>query len=241
MPDPLIHALLVLFGYVSGSVPWSFLIGKAHGVDLREHGSGNLGATNVRRVLGLRWGLLSFLLDFSKGLVPVLVALAVVGETGVSGEVVVVVTAGAAVSGHVWPFAMGFKGGKGVATTIGAVLALTQIPILISAATWFVVYKLSRIVSLASLIAAAVLPVSGLVMRLAGKGHPSSIRLGLLVVLALLIIVRHRSNIGRLMRGEEHRFVRSAGKPAPPDAGSDDSQDAEAGAGETESPADEKA
>lgn len=238
MPDPLIHALLVLLGYVSGSVPWSFLIGKAHGVDLREHGSGNLGATNVRRVLGLRWGLLSFLLDFSKGLVPVLVALAVVGETGVSGEMVAVLTAGAAVSGHVWPFTMGFKGGKGVATTIGAVLALAQIPILIAAATWFVVFKLSRTVSLASLIAAAVLPISGLVMRLSGKGHPSSIRLGLLVVLALLIIVRHRSNIGRLMRGEEHRFGRSAGKTAPADAGSGDSP--EAGAAETESSAGEK-
>ncbi|MBT3380981.1 MAG: glycerol-3-phosphate 1-O-acyltransferase PlsY [Lentisphaerae bacterium] len=206
----LIDILVVVCGYLSGSVPWSFLIGKSHGVDLRQHGSGNLGATNVRRVLGFRWGLTCFLLDFAKGLVPVLLALAVGRDRGTGGEFLVVLTAAAAVCGHVWPFAMGFKGGKGVATTIGVVLALAPVPILVAAVTWFVVFKTSRIVSLASLIAAAVLPISGLVLRFAGNGGPSSVRLGLLVVLGSLIIVRHRSNIGRLIRGEEYQFKQTA-------------------------------
>ena len=240
MPDTgiLIQVLLVLFGYISGSVHWSFLLAKSQGIDLRRHGSGNLGATNVRRVLGFRWGLLCFLLDFSKGLVPVLVALALVGDTGTVGETVSVLTAGAAVSGHVWPFTMGFKGGKGVATTIGVVLALAPIPILIAAVTWFVVFKLSRIVSLASIIAAAVLPISGFLIHASGMVHTSPIRLGLLVVLALLIIVRHHSNIGRLMRGEEFRFGQTAAAPAPDAAGSGSSPDA--GVAETGSTADEK-
>jgi len=213
---------LILLGYLSGGVPWSFLIGKAKGVDLRQHGSGNLGATNVRRVLGFRYGLLCFLLDFSKGLVPVLVARSVVGDAGTTGEMVVVLTAAAAVGGHVWPVAMGFKGGKGVATTIGVVLALAPIPILIAAATWFVVFKVSRIVSLASLIAAAVLPICGVGMRIADAGSLSFTRLGLLIALALLIIVRHRSNIGRLLRGEEYRFGQSPAEAKAADDGRGD-------------------
>jgi len=195
--------LLISGSYLLGAMPVAFLLGKAKGVDLRKHGSGNLGATNVNRVLGKRWGVLCFALDFSKGLLPALVARLWVQHANVEApEVVPVLAAAAAVVGHIWPVYLGFRGGKGVATTLGAVLALAPLAVAAAMFSWYLVFLLSRYVSLASIVAAAVLPLAALL------GQSSTPTRLLLVVLAALIILRHRSNISRLLQGTESRFER---------------------------------
>ena len=200
---------LVVFvlSYLVGSIPWGFVIGRIKGLDIRSHGSGNIGATNVRRVLGRDWGLACLVLDFLKGLLPVLligaklgVALSLAPESGR------ILAAAGAVAGHVWPVWLGFKGGKGVATTIGALLAVSWLAVLIGVATWLIVYYSTRYVSLASICAAVMLPVGHVIAALVCQAAVFTSSLGLLVLLAALIIVRHRSNIQRLRAGTEYRF-----------------------------------
>jgi len=204
---------LVLVAYAVGSIPWGLLIGRLNGVDIREHGSGNIGATNVRRVLGKRWGLACFVLDVLKGLLPVVAARAWCGSGDGAADLVPALCAAAAVAGHVWPFTLGFKGGKGVATTIGAVLAIAPASVLVASVTWGAVFFAWRYVSLASICAALMLPVSAIVLRAADLVQVTTAAFLLLVLLAALIVVRHRSNLGRLLRGEEYRFVRREQAP----------------------------
>ena len=191
-------------GYGCGSVPFALLVGKFNGIDIRKYGSGNVGATNVRRVLGRGWGRFCFFMDVAKGLVPVL---AVSLLTPLSaGSILAVLAAAAAVAGHIFPFWLRFRGGKGVATTIGALLILAPLPVLIALLGWVAVYYGSRYVSLASLTAAAALPVSAHALQLGSEISYDRSVLVLLWLLALLIVVRHRSNIARLLQGTEHRF-----------------------------------
>jgi len=196
-------------GYALGSIPWGLLIGRCRGLDIRQHGSGNIGATNVRRVLGRDWGILCFVLDFLKGLLPVVVALALVQRLGAGMEYLPIFAAGAAVAGHVWPCTLGFRGGKGVATTIGALIVLAPVAVVVALISWCLAFLITRYVSIASLSAAVMLPVSGLaeyVIR--GGARPPRTVLLLLVALAVVIIVRHRGNLARLRQGSEHRFAR---------------------------------
>ncbi len=196
----------VLLAYGVGSIPWGFLIGKFNGMDIRRYGSRNIGATNVRRVLGRDWGIMCFVLDFLKGLLPVLFACWLDGGDSTSHGYIPILAAAATVAGHIWPFTLKFKGGKGVATTIGALLALAPWPILITLLTWCAVFYLSRYVSLASLSAALMLPCSAVVIRLFRGTLPSWPTIVLLAALAALIIVRHRSNLIRLWQKTEYRF-----------------------------------
>lgn len=191
----------VLAGYLIGATPWGLLLAKLNGVDIRQHGSGNIGATNVTRVLGRDWGMACFVLDFLKGLGPVLLARWV----WPSGSAVPVVVALAAVVGHIWPVYLRFKGGKGVATSLGALAALAILNVVVAAVVWCVVFKATRYVSVASLAAAFMLPVSTLVTRVivAPVTRPTAV---LLAVIAILVIVRHRTNIARLVAGQENRF-----------------------------------
>jgi len=193
----------VIIAYLAGSIPSAYIAGKMRGVDLRQHGSGNLGATNVVRVLGAKTGAVVFLADVLKGFLPVFF-LPIYTETLQPGLWALVYGV-AAILGHVKPiFLLGKGGGKGVATATGVFLALAPVPMLISMATWILVFAISRYVSLASLVGAVVLPAAILILY-RDPGSPVFIAS---VIIAAFVFWTHRANIGRLRRGEEHRFVK---------------------------------
>lgn len=223
-----------LLGYLCGSVPFGFLAGRIRGVDLRKVGSGNVGATNAVRVLGKGWGYSVFLLDVLKGAVPVfLVGLWLPWDetfmevSSAHGQGVIhavrspmvlslwLLTAFAVIAGHVWPVWLRFKGGKGVATSLGVVLAIYPFftwPGLVALGVWVVVVLIGRYVSLASIAAAITLPAALTAVSLlsGGQWHPQRIW-PLLVfawVMALLVVWKHRSNISRLLAGTENRIGR---------------------------------
>jgi glycerol-3-phosphate acyltransferase PlsY len=193
----------VVLSYLAGSIPSAYLAGKFRGVDLRKHGSGNLGATNVVRVLGAKIGGVVFLADLLKGFVPVFF-LPRYTET-LRPEVWALIFGVAAIAGHVKPiFLLGKGGGKGVATATGVFLALAPVPVLVTNAVWITVFYFTRYVSLASLLAAAVLPIA----ILGWTRNPQSLVFIASVIIASFVFWTHRANIGRLRRGEEHRFVK---------------------------------
>ena len=194
-------ALALTLSYVSGSLPFAWVAGKASGVDLRKQGSGNLGATNVFRVLGWKIGLAVFLLDAAKGALPVLL-LAPRVESARSPMMWAIFCGVAAIAGHVRPLFLRLrKGGKGVATAAGVFFALAPLPMLVSFALFVAVVLASGYVSLGSLLSAIVLPV----LLLVTQGRESPLFL-VSVVIAAFVFWTHRANIGRLRRGEEHRF-----------------------------------
>jgi len=213
-------------GYLIGSVPWAYVIGRWHGIDIRCHGSGNVGATNVSRVLGRKWGVTCFLLDFAKGLLPVgLVRLALEtrapGWSAGAAEGLLLVAVFAPVIGHNWSVFLGFRGGKGVAVSAGALMGLSPWAVLICLGLWLVVFETSRIVSLASILAAVALPVAAWGLTRTGRADHSPLVLLLLAALALLVVARHRTNLQRLLAGTEPRFVRkNEDEPTSPDPAS---------------------
>ncbi|HEY8831280.1 MAG TPA: glycerol-3-phosphate 1-O-acyltransferase PlsY [Gemmatimonadaceae bacterium] len=193
----------VLISYLAGSFPSAYLAGTFRGVDLRKHGSGNLGATNVVRVLGAKIGAAVFLADLLKGFLPVFF-LPRYTET-LRPELWALVFGVAAIAGHVKPiFLLGKGGGKGVATATGVFLALAPIPMLVANAVWIAAFYFTRYVSLASLLGAVVLPIAILVWY----RNPQSPVFIASVVIASFVFWTHRANIGRLRRGEELRFVK---------------------------------
>lgn len=197
-------ALGVVLGYFLGSIPFAYLAGRARGIDLRQHGSGNLGATNVYRTLGAKVAAVVFLLDVLKGGAPVWAVLRYGRGDHILGWAI---AAGiAAIAGHAKPiFLLWRGGGKGVATATGVFLALAPIPTLIAVASWAVVVWLSGYVSLGSLVAAVALPVA--IAALIGV---HAVLFPVSIAIALFVFWSHRANIGRLRRGEEHRFGRKA-------------------------------
>jgi glycerol-3-phosphate acyltransferase PlsY len=193
----------VLIAYLAGSTPSAYIAGKLRGVDLRKHGSGNLGATNVVRVLGPKIGAAVFIADLLKGFLPVYF-LPIYTET-LRPELWALVYGAAAILGHVKPiFLLGKGGGKGVATASGVFLALAFVPMLIAEVVWITVFYFTRYVSLASLMGAAVLPIA----ILAFSHEPQSPVFIASVIIATFVFWTHRANIGRLRRGEEHKFVK---------------------------------
>ena len=201
--------LIIVLSYMVGSTPWGFLIARSRGIDIRQHGSGNIGATNVLRVVGKKWGVLCFVLDFFKGLVPVLlIGLWLAEMLPVGADVGRLLAAAATVCGHVWPVWLKFKGGKGVATTVGALLAVSWPAITVAALVWAAVFFLTRYVSLASLCAAVMLPLGFVGVAVLGGKPVWDPALILLILLALLVVFRHRSNVMRLIQGTEYRFER---------------------------------
>lgn len=186
--------------YLAGSFPTAYLVGKANGVDLRTVGSGNLGATNVFRTLGWKWGLLVYVVDGLKGLLPTLLLPGAVGVAG--GWPWGVLLGVLAIVGHVKPiFLMGKGGGKGVATASGVFFALAPVAGACAVVAFAITVALTRYVSLGSLIGAVVLPVA--MVAQARDVTPLSI-VG--AVIAAFVFYTHRENIGRLMRGEERKI-----------------------------------
>jgi glycerol-3-phosphate acyltransferase PlsY len=193
----------VVLSYLAGSIPSAYLAGKIRGVDLRKHGSGNLGATNVVRVLGAKIGGVVFLADVTKGFLPVYFLRSYTEAP--HPELWALAYGAAAILGHVKPiFLLGKGGGKGVATATGVFLALAPVPVLITNAVWIITFYFTRYVSLASLLAAAVLPVAILALY----RDPQSPVFIASILIASFVFWTHRANIGRLRRGEELRFVK---------------------------------
>jgi len=187
--------ILILAGYLLGSIPFGFIIGKIKGVDVRRSGSGNIGATNVLRTLGPAAGGTVFVLDFLKGALPVWLA------QGYSGDPVIVVLCGlAAVVGHAFPIFLAFKGGKGVATSAGVLFGIAPEMAVFGIVLFAVITFLTRFVSAGSVLAAVTVFIIFLVL---GKPLPYTVLVGLG---ALLIVIRHIPNIKRLIAGTEPRL-----------------------------------
>ena len=194
---------------------FGFIIGKMHGVDIRKVGSGNIGATNVTRSVGKVAGKICFALDMLKGLLPVLILKLLVARgviappAGGLGEVAVVL---AVVLGHMFTIYLGFKGGKGIATALGAVAAIAPVPAAAAFLVWLLVFKISGFVSLGSIVAALVLPVFIYLAGWLGITAPAAPALLIFfVLLALVAVWTHRSNIKRLLNGTENSFKKKSG------------------------------
>ena len=200
--------LLLAGSYLLGSIPFGLLIGKAHGVDIREQGSGNIGATNLGRALGKRWAFAAFLLDFAKGILPVILTPAIIQEAQeADGLVVITILAGtASVLGHTFPLYLGFRGGKGVATTLGVITGVAPPATHLAGIVWLGVYLKTRIVSISSLATGATLPLGIWGTELLYEQTNFSARLIFSIAIAALIFLRHRTNIVRILKGEELTF-----------------------------------
>jgi glycerol-3-phosphate acyltransferase PlsY len=193
--------LALAISYAVGSIPFAYLAGAAAGVDLRQQGSGNLGATNVFRVLGWKVGILVFVADALKGALPVLLLPPRIAAPG--DPMLWALACGvAAILGHVRPVYLGFRrGGKGVATAAGVFFALAPVPMLITFVVFVALVLGTGYVSLGSLVAAVLLPLLLLVTH-----GPASPLFVVSIGIACFVVWTHRANIGRLRRGEEHRF-----------------------------------
>ncbi len=210
-----VFAVAIVAAYLLGSVPFAFLIARAHGKDLRAIGSGNIGATNLARAVGRRWGYFCFALDVLKGLTPVAIVRAIAGapDSPLLLSLWLLVRI-AAVLGHVFPVYLRFKGGKGVATSFGVALGLWPyftLCAVVALAIWIAVVLIWRYVSLASISAAVAFPVALVLGILTVPDWRSASLWPLMVaaiVIPILVIVRHRENIRRLAAGTESK-VRS--------------------------------
>lgn len=238
-----------ILAFLLGSIPFGLLIARAKGINIRDHGSGNIGATNVLRVMGKKYGITCLLLDALKGFIPVLIAINLIRISGkpnslelasldslalilpaagqFKGQLLHVLTALAAILGHNYSPWVGFRGGKGIATSAGVLLGLMPAGVVLLAVIWLIVFAISRYVSLASIIAALTLP---LVTHYGARFHhlhndkslPTLWQTGtwnkplffFTIVIAVLAVWKHRANIQRLRQGTENRFTR---KPRPAD------------------------
>ncbi|PWU19499.1 MAG: acyl-phosphate glycerol 3-phosphate acyltransferase [Verrucomicrobia bacterium] len=208
------YILAAISGYLLGSIPTGFLFGKARGIDIRSVGSGNIGATNVVRALGKPAGAFVLLADALKGWLAVVVTATLLSHwfspiAGVKTVATYRIIAGtAAILGHNYTCWLNFKGGKGIATSAGVLLALVPLAVLISVGAWILTFLLGRYVSLASIVAAFVMPFAVWLTP-----HQIAAMIYVTAALAALAIYKHRANIKRLLNGTESRFFvkRAAG------------------------------
>lgn len=192
----MVVALLVLpLVYLVGALPMGYLVARIAGVNIRHHGSGNIGATNVLRTLGRTAGAITLLLDVAKGYLAAALALALGPEAwgGSLGAILAVV-------GNCWSVFLGFRGGKGMATGLGAFLCLMPLAVVPALGIWVVVTAISRYVSLGSVTAALCAPLAALVLQYPPSAVASA------AVVALIIVFRHRENLGRMRSGTERRL-----------------------------------
>jgi glycerol-3-phosphate acyltransferase PlsY len=203
-------ALIAVLSYLIGSFPAGYLAGRIAGVDIRTVGSGNVGATNVLRALGKRFGYPVFLIDFGKGVVAVILS-RLIAKSGGSNENTIelagMLSGICAVVGHSFPLWLKFRGGKGVATSIGVLFALMPLAAAIMCIVWIATFEITRYVSLASVMAAVSLPISFAGMLFLNRLN-TPVLLYFSLCLAAVIVIRHRSNLSRLAKGTEPRFMR---------------------------------
>lgn len=187
----------LVLAYIAGSIPSSYLAGRMNGVDLRQHGSGNLGATNVYRVLGARAAIPVMLADIGKGFVPVAFF---PGWDGSADGRLAIAYGCAAIAGHVWSAFLRFKGGKGVATGAGVLFALVPLATVLALLIWIGIVALTRYVSVGSILTATFVPILAFVFDASGAV------VAFCAVVALFVWWTHRENVRRLLEGTEHRF-----------------------------------
>jgi glycerol-3-phosphate acyltransferase PlsY len=203
-------AAVAFVGYLLGSIPAGYLAGRIAGIDIRKVGSGNIGATNVTRTLGRRYGYSVFLVDFAKGALAVCISILLsqhVEPKTKSTEIYGIVGAVFCVLGHVFPAWLRLRGGKGVATSAGALFGLMPLAALIGAVVWVLTFEVTRYVSVASVTTAVILPVA--VLGLTYARHANGMELFYFsLCLAAVVVFRHRSNLSRLVHGTEPRFKR---------------------------------
>ena len=195
----IVEIVIGVCAYLLGSVPTGYILGLRAGIDVRKAGSGNVGATNVARVVGKAQGIATLIADALKGFIPVFVA----GQVNL-GSKAAALAGTAAFLGHLYPLFLGFRGGKGVATALGVFIGIAPLPTLVLIGVFAAVLLSTRIVSLSSMVAAAAAPVT-----LYGFSYPSEV-IGAGAFLAIMIVWRHRSNIKRLLDGEEPKFGASS-------------------------------
>lgn len=229
-----------VLAFLLGSIPFGFFIAKAKGIDIREHGSGNIGATNVFRIVGKKYGFGCLVLDALKGFVPVAIALNLVriagrdpqiplafldsfsltmpAEAQTTAQLVHVLTALAAVLGHNYSPWIGFKGGKGIATSAGVLIALMPAAVLILAVVFIVTLLITRYVAVASMVSAVALPILTHVgARFHGRWEDGTWNKPLFffaLLIGILAVWKHRTNLRRLREGTESRFTWGGGKPS---------------------------
>ena len=216
---------VIIISYLVGSIPTSILISKlVRGIDIRNYGSGNAGGSNVFRVLGWKWGILTIILDALKGAIAVIVVARFYLDRFPFNNVtpfddftlVQIICGVAAVMGHVWTLFAGFKGGKGIATGLGVLIMIVTVDMALALGVFFLVVGLSRYISLGSLAAAVAVP---LIMIIRENIFGVDIRgyhtiLPFAILLALFVIYTHRANIGRLLEGSERKVSFSKKKSA---------------------------
>tara|TARA_B100002019_G_scaffold82032_1_gene70830 strand:- start:268 stop:870 length:603 start_codon:yes stop_codon:yes gene_type:complete len=191
----------LLIGYFLGSINFAVLVAKYKGLDLFSLGSGNPGATNVKRTMGAFWGNTVFLLDFSKGYLAVFLTQSILGLEGFNYDLLGILGLLGAILGHSFSIFLKFRGGKGVATTMGGLLALMPWVLVLGLVAWLIVFFSTRVVAMASIVFAISLPISFYFLH-----DLPDVRWIFCIVLAILIVVRHYSNIQRLLSGKEHDF-----------------------------------
>jgi glycerol-3-phosphate acyltransferase PlsY len=201
--------LWLLASYFVGAIPTSYLLSRLFaGIDLRQHGSGNLGATNLYRVLGWKYAIPAAVVDIAKGAIPVLIFAPQVSDS----ELFALGCGVVAILGHVFSVFVGFKGGKGVATAAGVMLGLAPLALGVSAVVWALLVRLTGYVSVGSIVAAAVLPVAVYLL----EDSTSPALLWIATAIAAGVILLHRRNIQRLLKGTENRFGRRAASTPQP-------------------------
>jgi acyl-phosphate glycerol 3-phosphate acyltransferase len=203
--------IVALTAYLIGSIPFGYLVARACGVDIFAHGSGNIGATNVGRVLGRPYGVLVFVLDFIKGAVPTLLAKWITHMPGIydgvlERDALAVIAGSAAFLGHLYPIYLRLHGGKGVATGAGVVSVLVPLPALGALGVWLLVLAVTRYVSLASMLAALTICVLRLIRTPEPFAPQPRVLTAFCIAAAALIVFRHRANIIRLLQGTEPRL-----------------------------------
>ena len=191
----------LLIGYFLGSINFAVLVAKYKGLDLFSLGSGNPGATNVKRTMGAFLGNTVFLLDFSKGYLAVFLAQSILVLEGLNYDLLGILGLLGAILGHSFSIFLKFRGGKGVATTMGGLLALMPWVLVLGLVAWLIVFFSTRVVAMASIVFAISLPISFYFLH-----DLPDVRWIFCIVLAILIVVRHYSNIQRLLSGKEHDF-----------------------------------
>jgi len=214
MNGPLLgaYAGVALLAYLIGAIPWGLWLGRVfRGIDIRKQGSGNMGATNVYRTLGPALGIATLLLDALKGAAAVWFLPRLIHAPGFDPAIARVIAGLAAVAGHIWTVFAGFRGGKGVATTVGVLLALSPAAFGVFVVVFVIAVAITGFVSVGSTLGAIAFTIAAALFEPGGVRSPV---FALAVVLALLIVWRHRENYGRLARGEERRFSLKPGAGA---------------------------
>jgi len=197
-------------GYVCGAVPFSYLAGRLFGgIDLREHGSGNLGASNTFRMLGPRVAIVVLLLDIAKGFAPTYLAPIYAGGYGIEGHWLMLAGAFGAICGHMFSVFVKFKGGKGIATSAGAFMALAPWGFLGALTVFAIAFGITQVVSVGSILGVIALPICVFAANRLGIANYDSSILGVSILLAVIIIAKHMNNIKRLLAGSEPRLRRN--------------------------------